>query len=108
MTSLKALLFLLALSIVGFYYSRYRFKMIKYEDKKMIRCSVDTPFSCEENQTCCRAQAGWRCCPGKNAVCCSDGLSCCNEGDECNLENNGCIVKRSDQNYSHHHENLDL
>jgi len=82
---------MLACSIVGYYYNDHYFR--KKANEPRHRCAIDSQATCTESQTCCRAKVGWRCCDGKNAVCCSDGLSCCSFGDVCDIENKTCKKK---------------
>jgi len=88
---LKLLISIFSLCIVGYYYNDFLFR--KIDSVVRIRCSNDSNASCPENKTCCKAEVGWRCCNGKNAVCCSDLKSCCGDGDVCDLKEMVCRIR---------------
>ena len=50
-------------------------------------------FACPDSSTCCRGPGGWRCCPGINSTCCSDGSSCCPSNTICDLARRQCKAK---------------
>ena len=51
---------------------------------------------CPLDTTCClHASGGYGCCPGLNAVCCSDGQHCCPEGYTCDLSAGKCIPQEA-------------
>ena len=58
------------------------------------RCGNSTRF-CNEYDSCCPAQnvSDFRCCNGRNAACCADGISCCPGGTMCDLRNRRCIPR---------------
>ncbi|XP_063045284.1 granulin a [Engraulis encrasicolus] len=51
------------------------------EDTAGVIC--DELTSCQEGETCCRAEEGWGCCPAPNAICCVDKKHCCPAGYTC-------------------------
>ena len=50
---------------------------------------------CPSDSTCCEMSQGYGCCPGLDAVCCSDGLHCCKAGYSCDLAKQACIPERN-------------
>ena len=56
-------------------------------------CDTLGKYRCSQAQTCCRSKVssfGWSCFPGKQGVCCSDGVSFCPFGTICDLSNRTC------------------
>nr|XP_033774570.1 progranulin isoform X2 [Geotrypetes seraphini]XP_033774572.1 progranulin isoform X2 [Geotrypetes seraphini] len=66
-----------------------RIEVEETEQSTDVKC--DDTASCEDGQTCCRAQSGdWSCCQLPNALCCEDHLHCCPSGYTCNLAAQTC------------------
>ncbi|XP_031415477.1 granulin a isoform X2 [Clupea harengus] len=53
-----------------------------------VKC--DDAFSCVDEETCCRAEEGWGCCPAPKATCCTDKKHCCPAGYSCD-DGGSCI-----------------
>lgn len=52
-----------------------------------------TQITCQVGYTCCRNRqtvSGWKCFPGIDSVCCSDGIHACPKGTKCNIPRNTC------------------
>ncbi|KAL2101370.1 hypothetical protein ACEWY4_003131 [Coilia grayii] len=53
------------------------------EDVAGVQC--DELTSCQDDETCCRAEEGWGCCPAPHAICCADKKHCCPAGYTCSV-----------------------
>jgi len=66
---------------------------IKEDKPKQITCPGGS-VKCKEDETCCATKsdqnAGYWCCPSKNATCCDDGVSCCDHGYKCDKKTPTC------------------
>ncbi len=89
MSILKVLLLIIAISLSGYYYNDYYFSKSKIEER--YRCSNDSNETCAMHEKCCEGEVGWRCCYGRDAVCCGDKKSCCGNGEVCDLTNQYCL-----------------